>query len=90
MGPHTVCEFWSNIFFLNSIIVTPSVYRGQYIGCYYSIVLYLVLYITGFCHANGAVEAPFLPALRGRLCLLPETYEMLVKSCGPELDYQSK
>ena len=38
------------IFFLNSIIATPSAYGSRYAGCCYSIVLCLALYIAGFCH----------------------------------------
>ena len=75
--------------FLDSIIATPSAYEGRYAGCSYFLVLCLVLYIAGFCHASGAVEAPFL-SMWGGLCSLAETCEMLVKSCGPELVNQSK
>ena len=47
-------------FFLNSIIATPSAYRGRYAGCYYSIALLVVVYILGSCHASVAAEAPIL------------------------------
>ena len=52
--------FFLFLFFLKSIIATPSACGGRYAGCCCSKALYLVLYIVGSCRASGAAVAYFL------------------------------
>lgn len=44
-------------FFLNSIIAAPSAYESQYTGFSYSIALFLITFIMGYCHISIVVKA---------------------------------
>lgn len=68
---------------------SPFENADQVRGWYCYVVLFLVMYIAGFCRASVAAQAAFLSISIG-LFTATGRCEMLLNGCGPELVDQSE